>query len=110
LSEIRSRTLASAIAAGDKIVEEIVSEAAEYLGIAIGDVVNLMNPDIVVLGGGMVEAMPDIFVKRAKRSAKRRAMPSFVDSFDVVAAKLGDDATIMGAAAWAQTQFSANPR
>ena len=109
LSEIRSRTLASAIAAGDKIVEEIVSEAAEYLGIAIGDVVNLMNPDIVVLGGGMVEAMPDIFVKRAKRSAKQRAMPSFVDSFDVVAAKLGDDATIMGAAAWAQTQFSASP-
>ncbi len=110
VADIRSGALASAIAAGDKIVEEIVSDAANYLGLAIGDIVNLLNPDIVVMGGGLVEAMPNIFIKRAKKRAKQRAMPSFANSFDVVAAKLGDDAVVMGAAAWAQAQFSTSTR
>lgn len=106
LSNIRSGALASAIDAGDDIVREIIEEAAEYIGMAIGNLVNLLNPDTVILGGGMVEAMPDIILNRARKAAQKRCMPSFVDSFEVVPAKLGDDATVMGAAAWAQRQLT----
>src|SRR5690606_11620102 len=57
LSEIRSGVLADAIKAGDKVVEQIVREAARHLGVAIAGVVQILGPDRVILGGGLVEAM-----------------------------------------------------
>jgi glucokinase len=102
LGDIRSGVLASSIAAGDNVVEEIVREAARYIGVAVAGIVHLMAPDTVVLGGGLVEAMPDLFVKEASKAAKKRVMRSYVDTFEVVAAELGDDASVMGAAAWAR--------
>ncbi len=102
LGDIRSGVLASSIAAGDKVVEEILCEAARYIGVAVAGIVHLMAPETVVLGGGLVEAMPDLFVKEVSRAAKKRVMKSYVDTFEVVAAELGDDASVMGAAAWAR--------
>ena len=61
--------------------------------------VHLLAPDIVVLGGGLVEAMPELFVEEVREAAHQRIMPSYVDSFQVVAAELGDDAAVVGAAA-----------
>ena len=100
LSEIRSGTLAAAIKAGDKAVEQAVTDAAHMIGIAVGGAVNLLSPDVVVLGGGLVEAMPELFVKAVTESARRNAMDAFRDTFQVVAAELGDNATVLGAAAW----------
>lgn len=102
LSNIRSKALSQSIANGDEVIEEIVCNAACQIGIAVGNLINVLLPDTVVLGGGLVEAMPDLFVKPVRESANKRVMPAYVDSFDVVAAKLGDDAAIMGAAAWIQ--------
>ncbi len=107
LANIRSGVLASAIEAGDRVVEEIVREAARHIGVAVANVVNLLAPDIVVLGGGLTEAMPRLMVDTVAVTAKNRVMPSFADSFEVVPARLQDDATIMGAAAWAQEVISA---
>ncbi|MGC1276356.1 MAG: ROK family protein [Planctomycetaceae bacterium] len=100
LAEIRSGTLAAAIKAGDKAVERAVADAGEMIGIAVGGVVNLLSPDVIVLGGGLVEAMPELFVSTVSDSARRHAMEAFQDTFKVVAAELGDNATVMGAAAW----------
>lgn len=102
LSEIRSGMLAEAIQAGDKIIARIVERAARQIGRAVGDVVNLLLPDVVVLGGGLVEAMPEIFVKGVEEAARLRAAPPFAKTFKVAAAKLGDDAVVRGAAAWAE--------
>jgi glucokinase len=102
LAGIRSSLLARAIAAGDKVVERIVRDAARWLGVGAATAVNLMAPDIVVLGGGLVEAMPDLFVKEVDLVARARVMPAFRNSFKVKAARLGDDATAIGAAAWAR--------
>ncbi len=101
LADIRSGTLASSIAAGDKAVEAIVRQAARWLGIGIAGAINLLAPDLVVLGGGLVEAMPKLYLEETERAARERVMPSFKKSFQVVAAKLGDDAVVFGAAAWA---------
>jgi len=100
LREIRSGVLAKSIAAGDKVVEEILRKAALQIGVAVANVVHLICPDTVVLGGGLVEAMPDLFVKNVTRAARARVMPAYVDAFHVVAAELGDYATVLGAAAW----------
>ncbi|MEX2176753.1 MAG: ROK family protein [Pirellulaceae bacterium] len=110
LAEIRSGTLAEAIEAGDTIVERIVRRAAGLIGRAVGDVVNLLAPDMIVLGGGLVEAMPEIFVSSVEEAARARAAPPFAKSFKVSAAKLGDDAVVRGAAAWAEACFATSPK
>ena len=104
VSNIRSGTLARAIKAGDQAVEHIVRRAARLIGSVVGDVVNLMAPDVVVLGGGLVEAMPKLIVDEVRLAARERTMPVFRKAFDVRAAALGDDASVLGAAAWAEAQ------
>ncbi len=100
LANIRSSVLADSIKAGDKVVEQIVRDAAHAIGIALGGVINLMLPEVVVLGGGLVEAMPKLFTEEVSNAARQTVMPAFEESFKVLAAKLGDDATSLGAAAW----------
>jgi glucokinase len=107
LANIRSGVLAEAIRAGDTVVEQIVERAARLIGGAVGDVVNLLAPDVIVLGGGLVEAMPELFVEEVERAARQRAAPPFSKTFRVLAAKLGDDAVVRGAAAWAQAMQTA---
>lgn len=102
LADIRSGALAASIAAGDKAIEEIIIEASRYIGIAIAGVVHLMCPEIVVLGGGLVEAMPQLFVSSVAKSAAKRVMPAYRDKFKVVPAALKDDAGVLGAALWAE--------
>jgi glucokinase len=104
LSNIRSSLLAKSIEAGDKVIEQIVRRAATRIGLALATVVHLLAPDVVVLGGGMVEAMPELFVDTVADSANKHVMPSFQNTFSVVPARLGDDAAVMGAAAWAARQ------
>jgi glucokinase len=64
--------------------------------------IHLLAPDVVVLGGGLVEAMPDLFVQTISKEVKRRVLPSMRDIYEIVPAKLGDQATAMGAAAAAR--------
>ena len=102
LQQIRSGALADSIKGGDHTVETIVREAARHIGRAVAGVVHLLAPDRVVLGGGLVEAMTDLFVTEVGEAARHRVLPSMAEAFDVVAAELGDDAGVMGAAAWAE--------
>lgn len=107
LSAIKSGALAKAIKAGDKVVEDIVRAAARNMGVAIAGVVNLLAPDVVVLGGGLVEAMTKLFVDEVESAIESHAMKNFSKELKVVAAQLGDDATVLGAAALAQEAVTA---
>ena len=102
LQNIRSKALAKSIAAGDKAVERIVRDAASWLGVGVGAVVNLLAPDIVVLGGGLVAAMPALYRTEVDTVARKRVLRTYQSTFKVVVAKLGDNASITGAAAWAE--------
>ena len=102
LANIRSSILAASIKAGDVVIERIMRGAAQHIGTAVAGAIHLIAPDVVVLGGGLVEAMPALFVEGVEERARNRVLPSFTDTFKVIAAKLGDDATATGAAAWAQ--------
>src|SRR5689334_11067696 len=57
LSDLRSGDLRKAIRKGDKFVDRVVEGAAEYIGIATANLVNILNPEVVVLGGGVLEAL-----------------------------------------------------
>ncbi len=102
ISQIRSGDLAESIREGDHAVEEIAYDAARAIGTGIAAIVNLLCPDIVVMGGGLVEAMPDIFVDYSMKVARKSVMPAYRRAFTMVAAKLQDDAGAIGAAAWAR--------
>ena len=102
LQNIRSKTIARAIEAGDVVVERIARAAAGWLGVGVAAVVNLLAPDRIVLGGGLVDAMPALYLAEVEETARKRAMRSYQNTFEVVVAKLGDNAAITGAAAWAE--------
>jgi glucokinase len=72
----------------------------------VAGIAHLLSPDCVVLGGGLVEAMPRLMVSEVKAAAKKKLLPSFAESFTVVPAELGDDSTAMGAAAWVREMAS----
>lgn len=100
LGAIRSKVIAEAIDKGDKSVEAVVEDACEIIGYSIANAVLMICPDCVVLGGGLVEAMPEFFVDRVAKIAKKHVFECYRDEFQVKAAKLGDDAATVGAAAW----------
>ncbi|MBU1910016.1 MAG: ROK family protein, partial [Verrucomicrobia bacterium] len=98
---MKSGTLAKAIEAGDRGVEQIVRNAAQMLGTALAGVVNLLAPDVLVLGGGLVEAMPALFLGEVRKAVEGKAMKIFTRELKIVVARLGDAATALGAAALA---------
>jgi len=102
LKKLKSGVLAKAIKAGDTTVERIVRDGMRLMGRGIGGVVNLLAPDVVVLGGGLVEAMPRLVLEEVRIGLKETAMASFAKQVKVREAKLGDDATTLGAAALAE--------
>lgn len=100
ISQIRSGELAEAIENGDAFISQIVEKSAQYVGLAVVTAVHLLAPDVVVLGGGLVEAMPELYVNTVRKTFRKRVLPSLRDVPQIVAAKLGDQATALGAAAW----------
>ncbi len=101
LKKLKSGLLAKSIKAGDKAVERIIRDAMRLMGRAIGGVVNLLAPDVVVLGGGLIEAIPRLALAEVRLGLKETTMASFIRQLKVVEAQLGDDATTLGAAALA---------
>jgi len=106
IADIRSGVLARAIADGDESIKLIVEEAADYVGQAVGTLVNLLAPEIVILGGGLVEAMPDIYLPAVKKGARKTVLPELASEFETRVAELGDDSTTMGVAGWVEEESS----
>ena len=98
VSKIKSGVLAKAIRGGDHAVESLIRKKAELVGIAMANIANLLSPELIVLGGGLVEAMGDIIVKEAEKSMLRHGMPDIVKRVKVVPAQLKDHAIVRGAA------------
>lgn len=90
--------LGKAYRAGDKLVVKIMNRAAQMIGVGIGSLVNVLSPEIVVLGGGVVEAMEDDFVERIDLAVRDVAFDFMTKELKIVRATLGDDAGVTGAA------------
>jgi len=84
------------------VIEELVRSAAKHLGYAAGSLVNLLTPDLILLGGGLVEALPELYHEEVLNAARKQAMPCYRETFNVAVAELEDYAAVKGAAAWAQ--------
>jgi glucokinase len=104
LSDLRSGDLRKAIRRGDKFVDRVVEGAAEYIGIATANLVNILGPEVVVLGGGVIEALADEMMSVIVETANDYAMPGTMKDVDIIASKLGDNAGITGAAVLARRE------
>lgn len=94
---IRSGLLANAIKQDDALTIEIVTEAADYLGYGLGSVINFYNPECIILGGGVIEAI-DLLFERASSRALTIALSQAAHHTKIVRAKLGDFSGVVGAA------------
>jgi len=97
LSKIRSGVLLKAVQNNEKMVEGVIRKAAYYVGVATANLINVLSPEAVVLGGGLVEAMTDLYLAEVKRAVKEHAMPFLRKGVRIEAARLGDDAVAIGA-------------
>jgi len=102
LSDLRSGDLRKAIRKGDKFVEKVIEEAAEYVGIGVANLINVFNPEVVVLGGGVIGALEDEMMAIIIETAKDYAMSGTTKGLEIVASKAADDACIIGAAVLAK--------
>ncbi len=107
LDLIRSGTLAKALRSKDKLTVKVFKQTTKYLGVGIGSIVNFLNPDMIVLGGGVVEALDDKFIDNIRKAAKKYALPDTLKGVQIVRAELGDDAGVLGAAALARQRLKA---
>ncbi len=95
----KSKMLKKALAANDPVTVEAVDRACHYLAVATGNMINTISPDIVVYGGGVMEACGDIFLEKILKEVDRYCMPSIRNTVDLKAAALGDDSILYGALA-----------
>src|SRR5690349_15507884 len=104
LDDLRSGDLRKAIRRGDKFVDRVIESAAEYIGIATANLVNILNPEVVVLGGGVIEALADEMMSVIIETTQEYAMPGSMKGVEIIASKLGDNAGITGGAVLARRE------
>src|SRR5437588_4566626 len=74
LEDLRSGDLRKAIRKGDKFVTKVIEQTAEYIGIGVSNLINVLGPEVVVLGGGVMEALSDEMMSVIVTTGKERAM------------------------------------
>ena len=100
--QVTSKDIFVAAAEGDKFANSIVDKVSQYLGLATANISNILNPDSVVIGGG-VSAAGEFLRSRVEGYFTRYAFPQVRRTTKVKLAELGNDAGIIGAASLALT-------
>jgi glucokinase len=93
----KSKILKKALEKEDKVAMEAVDRACHFLAIASGNMINTISPDIIVYGGGVMEAVGDIFMEKILAEVDRYCMPSIRSTVELKKAALGDDSILYGA-------------
>ena len=95
---ISSSVIARAYERSDELTIRVVNKSAEFLGVAIANIVTMLSIDCVVLGGGVTEALGEAYATRVRRSFERTVFPAVLRKTEIVVSTLRDDAGVLGAA------------
>jgi glucokinase len=101
--EFTTDDIVNAALSGDELSQVIFDRTGMFLGIALAGAINLINVEVVVIGGSVMRA-GDLLLKPIAEHTRRRAFPPAFDSCRIVAAQLGDKATVIGAALLARDE------
>jgi len=97
-SKLEAKHVFDAAKLGDAFAKDIVDYIVKHLALGIGNLLNIINPDIVVIGGGLSLA-GDILFEPLMKEIEKTALGICMQDLEIVPAKLGNDAGIVGAAA-----------
>jgi glucokinase len=101
-------TIKRALDAGDDLVQDVIERAQTHLTVFVANLVNILDPEVVVIGGGLVEKLGDKFVKPVREGANAQIMPRPGGTpTRVVASALGDYAGALGATVVARRRLAA---
>lgn len=101
VGRVTAEIVAAAARSGDPLARHILEQAVAYLGMGIANIVSIMNPEMVVLGGGLFQAA-DLLLGPVRKEFKRWAQPLAAKKVKIVLSSLGEDTGLYGAAklAW----------
>ena len=102
--EITAKHVSDAFREKDPLAIELVKETGRYLSAASVGMVNTFNPSVLVLGGGVVEGLPEL-AGDVGEAVRVHAFSAFTERFRVAPAQLGGDAGVIGAAALARSHI-----
>lgn len=103
IENITAEQVSAAAQSGDSLALEVIMQAATYLGVGLVNVVNIFNPEIIVIGGGMTQ-MGDLLFNPARKVVRERAFPVSSGVVRIVPAQLGNNTEVIGAAIFARQQ------
>jgi glucokinase len=98
LEDITAATVYEAVVLGDPYANEVMRETAKFLGAGVANIVNMLNPEMIVIAGGVTKAGDHLFVP-LKAEVRRRAFRSALDACQICPATLPGTAGVIGAAA-----------
>jgi glucokinase len=98
MEAVRTEHVGEAFAAGDSVAEEVLAETAQFLTIWLGTIVDLLEPDVMVIGGGVAQLMSSFFT-RMSAGLPEWCVNKRAGEIPLVLARYGNDAGIAGAAA-----------
>ncbi len=94
---IKTSMIKKALDNHDELVTQNIDEAAEYLACGLASVINFYNPGLIILGGGLIDAI-DYFYNKSVKIAKAKALPTPSKNIEFKKAQLGDFSGVIGAA------------
>ena len=97
LTAITAAQIFEAARAGDGVAISVVRDTAKYIGMAVANLIAILDPDVVVLGGSIAEA-GDLLFEPTRAEMSRRVSPAALEQVSVVPAALGEDSAAIGAA------------
>ena len=98
--EIKAEQIAQAAKQGDALALSVIEWSANYIGAGLVSLVNIFNPEMIVMGGGLSK-IGDLLLQPAVRVVGQRAFPLLSQAVRIVPSTIGDDAGTLGAAAFA---------
>jgi len=101
---VTAKVVAEAAGQGDKVANEILTKAMDYLGIGMANLVNLFNPQVIVIGGGLTNIGARLFGP-VRQAIEQHALRAAAQAVRVAPADLGDNVGVLGAAAVAQSRI-----
>jgi glucokinase len=105
IEKITAATVCRAYEEGDPLSKRLVEETGQYLAAGVVGIVNAFNPCLLVLGGGVIEGLPEL-IKIVENGVQKRALEPAVENLKIVKAGLGAKAGVIGAAALARNKIA----
>ncbi len=105
MEAITAEQINAAARRGDSLALDVINQAAFYLGVGLVNVVNIFNPEMIIIGGGLA-GLGDLLLEPARQMVSERAFQLSAQAVRIVPAQLGDEAGVLGAAVFALEQSS----